>query len=70
MALLDLKEKKDWADFASKESISVDSNGCIDAKETQVRRAPLGFESLPCASVDQRISAASTACKAGGDRGK
>ena len=37
MALLDLKDKKDWADFASKECIVVDSSGCIDAKETQVR---------------------------------
>ena len=36
MALLDLKEKKQWADFASKECISVDAAGCIDAKETQV----------------------------------
>lgn len=41
MALLDLKEKKEWADFAAKESISVDSNGCIDAKETQVKRTLL-----------------------------
>jgi tellurite resistance protein len=37
MALLDLKDKKDWADFASKECIVADSSGCIDAKETQVR---------------------------------
>lgn len=42
MALLDLKEKKQWADFASKECISVDAAGCIDAKETQVpaRKSP------------------------------
>jgi hypothetical protein len=37
MALLDFKDKKDWADFASKECIVADSSGCIDAKETQVR---------------------------------
>jgi hypothetical protein len=41
MALLDLKEKNEWADFASKESIVVDSNGSIDAKETQVMLALL-----------------------------
>ena len=41
MALLDLKEKKEWADFAFKESIVVDSNGGIDAKETQVMLALL-----------------------------
>ena len=46
MALLDLKEKKDWADFASSECISVDSNGCIDAKETQV--ILLQIEALCC----------------------
>jgi hypothetical protein len=37
MSLLDLGDKKDWTDFASKECIALDSNGFIDAKETQVR---------------------------------
>ena len=61
MALLDLKEKKDWADFASKESVSVDSNGCIDAKETQVRRSFASLHHMSRASGDQRISVASAA---------
>jgi hypothetical protein len=44
MALLDLKDKREWADFASKESIVVDGSGGIDAKETQVRLLLLYFE--------------------------
>ena len=66
MALLDLNEKKQWADFASKECISVDAAGCIDAKETQVpaRKSP------PRVYHRRRIYAASKGCKASGYRRK
>ena len=50
MALLDLKEKKDWDEFACKESIVGDSNGGIDSKETQVRSALLISELLDVAN--------------------
>jgi hypothetical protein len=52
MALLDLKDKREWADFASKESIVVDASGGIDAKETQVR---LLFALLRGARCDPRV---------------
>jgi hypothetical protein len=52
MALLDLKDKREWADFASQESIVVDASGGIDAKETQVRRV---FALLRGARCDPRV---------------
>lgn len=66
MALLDLKEKKHWADFASKECISLDAAGCIDAKETQVPPE----QSPPRVCHRRRIYAASKGCKASGYRRK
>ncbi len=67
MALLDLKEKKDWDDFACKESVVVDSNGGIDSKETQVRRA-LRCLFPSCLMWPTSFAAASATRKAGGYR--
>ena len=69
MSLLDLGDKKDWTDFASKECIALDSNGFIDAKETQVR-----LQEVDCTFFRviwlMMFTAASKACKASGHRGK
>jgi hypothetical protein len=69
MSLLDLGDKKDWTDFASKECIALDSNGFIDAKETQVRLQEV-YCIFSCDSADDVFTAASKACQAGGHRGK
>ena len=46
MSLLDLTDKKDWDAFAAKECIALDSNGGVDAKETQVRLVLLCIAAL------------------------